>query len=340
MRRRSAGGQRGEHRDRVGGGVPLERAGQVDLVAVTGADVLEDGLDRGRGSARARATTAPRGPSRTRPRSPSPARVGMRADRAKRTRRPSGTAGRPRRPARAGRPRPCGRARRRGTRPRARALDRRWRRALPHRGPPAPPRRPRPPASRPPAAARRRGHRGVEHDERVGRVHLRRVSRARARAGGDTGRPGTLDPPMKTSGSSARAFAGRFLIALLVGSLLMGAAVAGRQPRGRHASSTGSRRSSSPPRPFPRAAPTTSSSGSDTARLRRATRSSCDAFGDPVSEDGKHSDTIMVIHVEPEAERTLHRVVPPRPLGQHLRPRHGRRSTRRTTTTSRRSSTR
>lgn len=108
---------------------------------------------------------------------------------------------------------------------------------------------------------------------------------------------------MKTSGSSARAFAGRFLIALLVGSLLMGAAVAGvNREVGRKLDRIPKIELTTPPAP---------PGGANYLLVGSDTRDFVsnpleeDAFGDPVSEDGKRSDTIMVIHVEPEAERTF-----------------------------------
>jgi len=110
---------------------------------------------------------------------------------------------------------------------------------------------------------------------------------------------------MKTSGpaSSLRTFASRFVIALVVGTLLMTAAVRGVDDQ------IGRKIDRIPKIPLitPRVPPGGANYlliGSDTREfvsndLER------DAFGDPESESGKRSDTIMVVHVEPKAERTF-----------------------------------
>src|SRR4051812_2315371 len=108
---------------------------------------------------------------------------------------------------------------------------------------------------------------------------------------------------MKTSASSARAFAGRFLIALVVGSLLMGAAVAGvNREVGRKLDRIPKIQLTTAP--VPPGGANYLLVGSDT-RDFVSNPLEQSAFGDPATEDGKRSDTIMVIHVEPEAERTF-----------------------------------
>ena len=105
------------------------------------------------------------------------------------------------------------------------------------------------------------------------------------------------------SGSSVRAFAGRFLIALVVGTLIMGAAVAGvNREVGKKIDK------------IPKIELTTAEEfpgganylliGSD-SRDFVTNELEQDAFGDPTEESGKNSDTIMVVHVEPKAERTF-----------------------------------
>jgi LCP family protein required for cell wall assembly len=100
-----------------------------------------------------------------------------------------------------------------------------------------------------------------------------------------------------------RAFAGRFGIALVVGSLLMAGAVAGvdreigrkidRIPKIRLATA-----------PLPPEGANYLVVGSDTREFV-ANELEREAFGDATSEGGRRSDTIMVLHVEPRAQRTL-----------------------------------
>jgi LCP family protein required for cell wall assembly len=108
---------------------------------------------------------------------------------------------------------------------------------------------------------------------------------------------------MSTTRSSLRAFAGRFLIALLVGSLLMAGVVAGvnREVGVKLDRIPKIELTTAPERP---GGANYLLVGSDTREfvsndLER------EAFGDEVDTSGKRSDTIMVVHLEPEAERTF-----------------------------------
>jgi LCP family protein required for cell wall assembly len=108
---------------------------------------------------------------------------------------------------------------------------------------------------------------------------------------------------MTTSGSSARAFAGRLVIALVVGSLLMTAAVAGVDREV-------GRKLDRIPKIELLTAPLRPGGanyllvGSDT-RDFVSNELEAEAFGTAETEAGRRSDTIMVVHVEPEAERTF-----------------------------------
>lgn len=121
------------------------------------------------------------------------------------------------------------------------------------------------------------------------------------------------------SGSSVRAFAGRFVIALVVGSLIMGAAVAGvNREVGRKLDRIPKIQLTTAP--VPPGGANYLLIGSDT-RDFVSNELELDAFGDPAAEGGKRSDTIMVVHVEPKAERTF--VVSfPRDLWVNI-PQHG-----------------
>ena len=109
---------------------------------------------------------------------------------------------------------------------------------------------------------------------------------------------------MKTSGSSARAFAGRFLIALVVGSLLMGAAVAGvNREVGRKLDRI--------PKIDLVTAPIRPGGanyllvGSDTRDFVSNDLEREAFLDDTIDPSERRSDTIMVVHVEPKAERTF-----------------------------------
>lgn len=108
---------------------------------------------------------------------------------------------------------------------------------------------------------------------------------------------------MSTSGSSLRAFAGRFLIALLVGSLLMAGVVAGvnREVGVKLDRIPKIDLTTAPIRP---GGANYLLVGSDT-RDFVSTELEREAFGDEGDTGGKRSDTIMVVHLEPEAERTF-----------------------------------
>jgi LCP family protein required for cell wall assembly len=108
---------------------------------------------------------------------------------------------------------------------------------------------------------------------------------------------------MTTPGTSARAFAGRFLIALVVGSLLMGAAVAGvNREVGRKLDRIPKIELTTAP--VPPGGANYLLVGSDTRDFVENDLER-EAFGDTTVTDGKRSDTIMVVHVEPKAERTF-----------------------------------
>lgn len=103
--------------------------------------------------------------------------------------------------------------------------------------------------------------------------------------------------------ASVRAFAGRFLIALVVGSLLMVGVVAGVDREIER------KIERIPTVDLALAAPPPEGAnylvvGSDTREFA-ATEFDLNAFGSPDQEPGRRSDTIMVLHVEPRAERTL-----------------------------------
>lgn len=105
------------------------------------------------------------------------------------------------------------------------------------------------------------------------------------------------------SGSSVRAFAGRFLIALLVGTLIMGAAVAGvNREVGRKLDRIPKIELTTAP--VPPGGANYLLVGSDTREFV-SNELEAEAFGDAESEGGRRSDTIMVVHVEPKAERTF-----------------------------------
>lgn len=109
---------------------------------------------------------------------------------------------------------------------------------------------------------------------------------------------------MKTSGTSVRAFAGRFLIALVLGSLLMGAAVAGvdREVGRKLDRIPKIELTTAPLRP---GGANYLLVGSDT-RAFVSNDTERDAFvDDTIDPSERNSDTIMVVHVEPEAERTF-----------------------------------
>lgn len=100
-----------------------------------------------------------------------------------------------------------------------------------------------------------------------------------------------------------RAFAGRFLIALAVGSLLMAGAVAGvNREIGRKLDRIP--RLALKTAPLPPEGANYLLIGSD-SREFVSNELEREAFGDATASDGRRSDTIMVIHVEPRAERTL-----------------------------------
>jgi len=105
------------------------------------------------------------------------------------------------------------------------------------------------------------------------------------------------------SGSSVRTFAGRFLIALVVGTLIMGAAVAGVNREVDRKIDRIPRIELTTAEEFPGGA-NYLLIGSD-SRDFVANDLELGAFGDPTDESGKNSDTIMVVHVEPKAERTF-----------------------------------
>ncbi|MFA5884083.1 MAG: LCP family protein [Acidimicrobiia bacterium] len=108
---------------------------------------------------------------------------------------------------------------------------------------------------------------------------------------------------MSSSGSSLRAFAGRFLIALVVGSLLMAGVVAGVDRE------VGRKLDRIPKINLTTAPPPPEGAnyllvGSD-SRAFVTDALDADAFGSADAEEGQRSDTIMVVHIEPQAERTL-----------------------------------
>ena len=108
---------------------------------------------------------------------------------------------------------------------------------------------------------------------------------------------------MSSTGSSLRAFAGRFLIALVVGSLLMAGVVAGVDREvGRKLDRITKINLTTAPLP-PQGA-NYLVVGSD-SRAFVADDLEQQAFGDAANEGGQRSDTIMVVHVEPQAEHTL-----------------------------------
>jgi LCP family protein required for cell wall assembly len=108
---------------------------------------------------------------------------------------------------------------------------------------------------------------------------------------------------MSATGSSLRAFAGRFVIAFVVGSLLMAGVVAGVDREvGRKLDRIPKINLTTAPLP-PQGA-NYLIVGSDT-RDFVADDLEQQAFGDAASEGGQRSDTIMVVHVEPQAEHTL-----------------------------------
>lgn len=100
-----------------------------------------------------------------------------------------------------------------------------------------------------------------------------------------------------------RAFGGRVLIGVLIGTLLMTSAVLGVDREV-------SRRLDSIPKLALAVAPVRPGGanflvvGSDT-RAFVDTDLAAGAFGDAASEGGQRSDTIMIVHVEPDAERSL-----------------------------------
>jgi LCP family protein required for cell wall assembly len=107
---------------------------------------------------------------------------------------------------------------------------------------------------------------------------------------------------MNAGGSSVRAFFGRFLIALVVGSVLMAGAVSGvnreigqkldRIPKINLATA-----------PLPPEGANYLLIGADNLGGKEADELEISAFGD--RSQNRNSDTMMVIHVEPRAERTL-----------------------------------
>ena len=108
---------------------------------------------------------------------------------------------------------------------------------------------------------------------------------------------------MSATGSSLRAFAGRFVIALVVGSLLMAGVVAGVDREvGRKLDRIPKINLTTAPLP-PQGA-NYLLVGSDT-RDFVADPLDQEAFGTAANEGGQRSDTIMVVHVEPRAEHTL-----------------------------------
>lgn len=110
---------------------------------------------------------------------------------------------------------------------------------------------------------------------------------------------------MKSSGPapSVRAFAGRFLIALVVGTLIMGFAVAGvNREVGRKLDRIPKIELTTAP--VPPGGANYLLIGSDT-RDFVSNELEAEAFGDAATESGRRSDTIMVVHVEPKAERTF-----------------------------------
>jgi LCP family protein required for cell wall assembly len=100
-----------------------------------------------------------------------------------------------------------------------------------------------------------------------------------------------------------RAFFGRFVIAVIVGSVLMAGAVAGVDHEV-------ARKLGRIPKidlvtaPLPPDGANYLVIGSD-SREDLVGEFARGAFGDPATEGGRRSDTIMVVHVEPRAERTL-----------------------------------
>ncbi|MFM8303652.1 MAG: LCP family protein [Actinomycetota bacterium] len=108
---------------------------------------------------------------------------------------------------------------------------------------------------------------------------------------------------MTSSRSAVRTFAGRFLIALLVGSLLMGAGVAAvNREVGRKLDRIPKIELTTAP--IPPGGANYLLVGSDTRSFVSNPLEEA-AFGDASTAGGRRSDTIMVVHVEPRAERTF-----------------------------------
>lgn len=100
-----------------------------------------------------------------------------------------------------------------------------------------------------------------------------------------------------------RAFAGRFVIALVIGSLMMAGVVAGVDREiGRKLDRIP--KISLRTAPLPPAGANYLVVGSDTREFV-SNELEREAFGETEANDGRRSDTIMVLHVEPRAERTL-----------------------------------
>ncbi|MBM3692566.1 MAG: LytR family transcriptional regulator [Actinobacteria bacterium] len=107
----------------------------------------------------------------------------------------------------------------------------------------------------------------------------------------------------RSSGGPARAFAGRFLIAVVVGALLMGAAVIGvNEEVGRKLDRIPKIELTTAP--VPPGGANYLVVGSD-SREFVASDLAATAFGDSAVETGRRSDTIMLVHVEPKAQRTM-----------------------------------
>jgi LCP family protein required for cell wall assembly len=112
-----------------------------------------------------------------------------------------------------------------------------------------------------------------------------------------------MSAPPRPAGGAARAFAGRFLIAVVVGALLMGAAVTGvNEEVGRKLDRIPKIELTTAP--VPPGGANYLVVGSD-SRAFVGNELEATAFGDATSEVGRRSDTIMLVHVEPKAQRTL-----------------------------------